>query len=46
MRQTGIHFGVVSGSDLGKVKEQLGADFALQADYTFAENGLDAYANG
>ena len=46
MRAKGIHFGIVSGSDLVKVKEQLGAEIVAGADWCFAENGLDAYKNG
>ncbi len=46
MRSKDIGFGVVSGSDLVKVKDQLGEDVALGADFCFAENGLDCYVNG
>ncbi|XP_029431976.1 phosphomannomutase 2 isoform X1 [Rhinatrema bivittatum] len=38
--------GVVGGSDLDKIKEQLGDDVAEKYDYVFAENGLVAYKNG
>ncbi|PWY96929.1 eukaryotic phosphomannomutase [Testicularia cyperi] len=40
--------GVVGGSDLKKIREQLQvtpADFLTQFDYVFAENGLTAYRN-
>jgi len=38
----GIALGIVSGSDLHKVKEQVGQDIVDRADYTFSENGLFA----
>ena len=38
--------GVVGGSDLRKIKEQLGDDVIQRVDYVFAENGLVAYGNG
>lgn len=37
---------VVSGSDLSKIKEQLGNNILKEFDYVFAENGLVAYHNG
>ena len=46
MRAKGVHFGIVSGSDLVKVREQMTPEVADGADYTFAENGLDAYKAG
>ena len=46
MRAKGVHFGIVSGSDLTKVKEQLTTDVAMNAEWTFGENGLDAYKVG
>ena len=46
MRAKGIHFGIVSGSDLVKVREQMTTEVADGADYMFAENGLDAYKMG
>ena len=46
MRAKGIHFGIVSGSDLVKVREQMTNQIADGADYMFAENGLDAYKVG
>lgn len=41
-----VRVGVVGGSDLCKIKEQLGDDVIEKADYVFAENGLVAYKNG
>jgi len=38
--------GVVSGSDLKKIKEQLGDDLVQKYDYVFTENGLVAHHNG
>nr|SVE70622.1 EOG090X0BFR [Daphnia similis]SVE71249.1 EOG090X0BFR [Daphnia similis]SVE71881.1 EOG090X0BFR [Daphnia similis]SVE72507.1 EOG090X0BFR [Daphnia similis] len=39
--------GLVGGSDLGKIAEQMGgADVIKRYDYVFAENGLVAYKNG
>ncbi len=41
--------GVVGGSDLKKVREQLqitAADFTNEFDYVFAENGLTAFKDG
>ena len=35
--------GVVSGSDLKKIKEQLGDDLVQKYDYVFTENGLVAH---
>ena len=46
MRAKGISFGIVSGSDLNKVKEQLTEAVVSDADYCFAENGLYAMAKG
>ena len=46
MRAKGIDFGIVSGSDLVKVSEQLTPEVVTGADYCFAENGLDAFAKG
>ena len=46
MRAKGVHFGIVSGSDLVKVREQMTTKVADGADYMFAENGLDAYKEG
>ncbi|KAK0095922.1 hypothetical protein PV326_007049 [Microctonus aethiopoides] len=41
-----LDFGVVGGSDLNKIKEQLGEDVYLKYKYVFAENGLIAFKNG
>ncbi|KAG7235900.1 hypothetical protein INR49_002098 [Caranx melampygus] len=41
-----VRVGVVGGSDLCKIKEQLGDDVIEKVDYVFAENGLVAYKNG
>jgi phosphomannomutase len=46
MRAAGVHFGIVSGSDLGKVTEQLGEELVKGADWCFAENGLYAMKAG
>uniref|UniRef100_A0A3Q4BGA3 Phosphomannomutase n=1 Tax=Mola mola TaxID=94237 RepID=A0A3Q4BGA3_MOLML len=44
--RTRVRVGVVGGSDLSKIKEQLGDDVIQKMDYVFAENGLVAYKNG
>ncbi|XP_030636022.1 phosphomannomutase 2 [Chanos chanos] len=41
-----VRVGVVGGSDLDKIKEQLGEDIIDKVDYVFAENGLVAYRMG
>ncbi|CAL8329015.1 unnamed protein product [Lota lota] len=41
-----VRVGVVGGSDLHKIKEQLGEDVIQKVDYLFAENGLVAYKDG
>ncbi|XP_043945538.1 phosphomannomutase 2 isoform X2 [Protopterus annectens] len=41
-----VKVGVVGGSDLDKIKEQLGEDVITKVDYVFAENGLVAYKDG
>ncbi|XP_034043501.1 phosphomannomutase 2 [Thalassophryne amazonica] len=41
-----VRLGVVSGSDLCKIKEQLGDDVIQKVDYVFSENGLVAYKDG
>ncbi|PKA67128.1 Phosphomannomutase [Apostasia shenzhenica] len=41
-----ITVGVVGGSDLVKISEQLGKSAVNDYDYVFAENGLVAYKNG
>jgi len=38
--------GIVSGSDLKKIQEQLGDDMVQKYDYAFTENGLVAHHNG
>ncbi|XP_077461360.1 phosphomannomutase 2 [Stigmatopora argus] len=44
--KTRVRVGVVGGSDLGKIKEQLGNDVIQKMYYVFAENGLVAYKEG
>lgn len=44
--RTKVRVGVVGGSDLCKIQEQLGNDVIQKVDYVFAENGLVAYKNG
>ena len=46
MRAKGIHFGIVSGSDLNKVTEQLSKEIVEGAEFCFAENGLYAMEKG
>jgi len=46
MRAKGIDFGIVSGSDLVKVTEQLTKEIVDGAEYCFAENGLYAMEKG
>lgn len=41
-----VTVGVVGGSDLCKISEQLGKSVISDYDYVFAENGLVAYKNG
>ncbi|ONK55335.1 uncharacterized protein A4U43_UnF4760 [Asparagus officinalis] len=41
-----VTVGVVGGSDLVKISEQLGKSVITDYDYVFAENGLVAYKNG
>ncbi len=41
-----IIIGIVSGSDLVKIEEQLGEGVIDNYDYVFAENGLISYKNG
>lgn len=42
-----VTVGLVGGSDLVKILEQLGGDKALgKYDYVFSENGLVAHKNG
>lgn len=42
----GIHVGIVSGSDIKKVSEQVGEDMVNKVEYCFSENGLLAMKNG
>lgn len=46
MRAKGVDFGIVSGSDLEKVTEQLGEEIVNKADWCFGENGLYALKQG
>ncbi|BBN05730.1 phosphomannomutase [Marchantia polymorpha subsp. ruderalis] len=41
-----VTVGVVGGSDLVKISEQLGKNTIYDYDYVFSENGLVAYKNG
>ncbi|KAE9460109.1 hypothetical protein C3L33_08003, partial [Rhododendron williamsianum] len=41
-----VTIGVVGGSDLVKISEQLGKSVINEYDYVFAENGLVAYKDG
>lgn len=41
-----VTVGVVGGSDLVKISEQLGKSVITDYDFVFAENGLVAYKNG
>ena len=40
------HVGIVSGSDISKVTEQVGQDIVDKSEYCFSENGLLAMKNG
>lgn len=42
----GIHLGIVSGSDIVKVTEQVTQDVVNRCYYTFSENGLYAMRKG
>ena len=42
----GIHCGIVSGSDIKKVSEQVGEDIVNKCKYCFSENGLLAMEDG
>jgi len=45
--RTKVVVGVVGGSDLVKIKEQMGGDYFISSyDYVFSENGLVAYKHG
>lgn len=46
IREKGVAVGIVSGSDLSKIREQVGDEILNRADYTFAENGLLALRKG
>ncbi|XBI75710.1 hypothetical protein VPH35_069045 [Triticum aestivum] len=41
-----VSVGLVGGSDLVKISEQLGKSVITDYDYVFSENGLVAYRNG
>jgi phosphomannomutase len=41
-----VYVAYVGGSDLHKIKEQLGEDCPLRFDYGFSQNGLHATKNG
>eukprot|EP01111_Echinosteliopsis_oligospora_P002783 TRINITY_DN1430_c0_g1_i1.p1 TRINITY_DN1430_c0_g1~~TRINITY_DN1430_c0_g1_i1.p1 ORF type:complete len:272 (-),score=56.29 TRINITY_DN1430_c0_g1_i1:33-770(-) len=41
-----VTIGIVGGSDLKKIKEQMGDDVIHNFDYVFSENGLVAYKDG
>ena len=45
-KEKGVAIGIVSGSDLVKIKEQVGEPLVTSADYTFSENGLYALKEG
>lgn len=42
----GVAIGIVSGSDLNKVTEQVGEEMVKTVDYTFSENGLYSLKKG
>lgn len=42
VRAKGVHLGIVSGSDLTKVTEQVKQPLIDSCEYTFPENGLMA----
>jgi phosphomannomutase len=46
VHEKGIALGIVSGSDLIKIREQVGEEWIQKADYTFSENGLFALKKG
>ena len=46
MQDKGVDFGIVSGSDLVKITEQLNDDIVKNAHWCFAENGLRAFKKG
>ena len=46
MKAKGIDFGIVSGSDIVKVREQMTDAVVESTLWCFAENGLDCYKMG
>ena len=44
--EKGVHVGIVSGSDIVKVTEQIGEDMVKRSEYCFGENGLFAMRKG
>jgi len=42
VQEKGVAIGIISGSDLSKITEQVGKEIVKNADFTFAENGLFA----
>ena len=44
--RTRTTIGIVSGSDLGKIQEQMGANPFEVFDYVFSENGVQAWLDG
>ena len=46
VRAKGVHLGIVSGSDLNKVTEQVKQPLIDACEYTFPENGLMAIKKG
>ncbi|KKP94986.1 MAG: Phosphomannomutase [candidate division TM6 bacterium GW2011_GWE2_36_25] len=45
LKDAGYSLALVGGSDLTKIKEQMGEDVGNRFDYVFAENGLVAFKN-
>ncbi len=46
MVKAGVHCGIVSGSDIKKVTEQVGQEIVDSSIYCFSENGLLALKKG
>jgi len=46
VHERGIHLGIVSGSDISKVVEQVTQELVNDCEYTFSENGLVAMRKG
>ena len=46
VRDKGITLGIVSGSDIAKVTEQVGQEIVDTCEYCFSENGLLAMKRG